>query len=90
MTKRENLADPNSCLNKAEDDEPLFILRASDPLAPALVRLWASRHDRGVQEGTLLNTLEDAGKSGSAMAVAAKMEGWRRTNRGQGLARRKS
>lgn len=26
---------------KAEDDEPLFVLMARDPMAPYLVRLWA-------------------------------------------------
>ncbi len=29
------------CHESAEDDEPLFTLRARDPHAPALVRLWA-------------------------------------------------
>ena len=28
------------CYGKAEPDEPLFTLRAKDPLAPVLVRLW--------------------------------------------------
>lgn len=29
------------CYEKAEDDEPMFILLARDPSAPMLVRLWA-------------------------------------------------
>jgi hypothetical protein len=28
------------CLGKADDDEPVFILRAQDKLAPILVSLW--------------------------------------------------
>jgi hypothetical protein len=39
--KLAEFADPDSCLMKAADDEPLFVLRAQDKFAPALVRLWA-------------------------------------------------
>lgn len=30
------------CYDRLADDEPYFVLRAKDPLAPALVRLWAA------------------------------------------------
>lgn len=40
--KHFELSDPNSCLNKAADDEPIFVLRASDLLAAGLVYGWAS------------------------------------------------
>lgn len=33
------------CIAKASDDEPVFVLRAQDLLAPQLVRLWAERAD---------------------------------------------
>jgi hypothetical protein len=39
-TKKENAEDPNSCWSKAADDEPIFILRAHDQFAPAVVRFW--------------------------------------------------
>ena len=42
MIKRDELADPRSCLNKADDDEPLFVLRGSDPAAADIVRAWAT------------------------------------------------
>ena len=41
MRKRDELANPNSCFNKAADDEPIFVLRANDRLAPAAVFEWA-------------------------------------------------
>ncbi len=41
MEKNQELLDPKSCLNKAADDEPLFVLRAHDKLAPVVIRLWA-------------------------------------------------
>jgi len=31
----------DSCLKKAGDSEPIFVLRAQDQLAPAIVRAWA-------------------------------------------------
>ena len=40
-TKSEVLADPNSCLNKAADDEPIFVLRAQDVTAAKTIRDWA-------------------------------------------------
>ena len=41
MRKRDEINDPNSCLNRAADDEPVFVLRAKDRLAPAAIYEWA-------------------------------------------------
>jgi len=41
MLKKDELECPTSCLNKAADDEPIFVLRAHDELAPMVVRHWA-------------------------------------------------
>jgi len=41
MLKKDELSNPNSCINKAADDEPVFVLRSSDILAPEVVRRWA-------------------------------------------------
>ncbi len=46
MIKREELAKPASCLNKASDDEMLFILLARDPAAPATIRFWIKERIR--------------------------------------------
>lgn len=47
-TKAENILNPNSCWNKAANEEPIFVLRSTDTLAPDLIRTWAalyrSRH----------------------------------------------
>jgi hypothetical protein len=40
LLKRDELADPNSCLNRAGDDEMLFVLRAHDPAAPEAIEEW--------------------------------------------------
>lgn len=41
MKKADEINLDHSCLNKAAPDEPVFVLRAQDKLAPVLVRLWA-------------------------------------------------
>lgn len=42
MLKRDELADPNSCWNKARDDERVFVLLARDSAAPAAIRGWVA------------------------------------------------
>lgn len=50
MIKNQELAMPTSCLNKAQDDEPVFVLRAKDPLAADIVRIWAMMAHRSPHE----------------------------------------
>jgi hypothetical protein len=71
-TKREVLADPNSCLNKAGDDEPIFVLRAKDIVAPATVRFW---HDLAAEH----NAHEPA-KRRQAWLESYDMDTWRKEN----------
>jgi hypothetical protein len=56
------------CLAKAADDEPIFVLRAQDMLAPDLVRLWA---DYAARHGC------DPAKVAEAYECATAMEHWR-------------
>jgi hypothetical protein len=58
------------CYAKLADDEPYFVLRATDPLAPALVELWASL--RLAREG-------EHSKLQEARNCAHMMRSWRRT-----------
>lgn len=90
MTKN----DPGKfdCHAKAADDEPLFTLRAKDPVAPHLVRAW-----RFLRAGELLKAVHemdratksleasgrtllplDCEKSTEAQACSVAMEEWRR------------
>lgn len=43
MRKRDELTNPNSCLNKARDDEWLFVLLGRDLAAVDTVRFWIIR-----------------------------------------------
>lgn len=57
-TKAEVLADPNSCLNKAGDDEPIFVLRANDPLAPEAIEKWALEYIKTKTNGRKTSILD--------------------------------
>lgn len=70
--KKQELID--GCFAKAADDEPIFVLRGQDKLAPELVREWARRfatHHLYMQQGTYWNK-----KYREAMALADAMEAW--------------
>ena len=61
------------CLDKAADDEPIFVLRAQDKLAPALVRQWALQMaGHATMRGA--NAADVASKYAEAMALADRME----------------
>lgn len=62
-TKRYGVA----CYDKADIDEPIFVLRAQDRLAAFIVRLWAFLADRG---GTKPEIVAEA------MKVADEMDAW--------------
>lgn len=72
MLKADEITDPNSCLNKATDDEPVFVLRAHDPLADAIVERWI---DACEFVGIHLDKLDDA------RALAESMREWREEQR---------
>ena len=69
MKKMEEITDPSSCINKAENDEPVFVLRANDPLAAVMVDHWANQ-----AEGTRMH--EDW-KIKEAHQLAQEMRRWR-------------
>jgi hypothetical protein len=55
------------CLQKAAEDEPIFVLRAQDMLAPAVVRQWANMaKDHGCSQEKVME----------AYALADRMEAW--------------
>lgn len=70
MLKKDELRVANSCLNRARPDEPVFVLRAHDDLAPAAIRHWAA-----MAEGT-----HEPEKIGEALALADEMEDWQKQN----------
>ena len=59
----------HDCYDKAEDDEPMFVLLARDAMAPELVRKWAEEREM---------CHEDVSVTREARLCAAQMEVWRR------------
>jgi hypothetical protein len=67
------------CYAAVAPDEPLFVLRALDPIAPILVRAWADeRERRGMKEE---DSSHATAKVDEARQIASAMELWR----GRGL-----
>lgn len=71
MLKREELSNPDSCLNRAADSEMLFVLLARDVAAPATVRFWVSerlRLGKNIStDGTIVNALRVAEEMDAAI-----------------------
>lgn len=65
------MADPKSCLGKADPEEPVFVLRAHDPVAASTIRTWVEQR---VQRTGWRNEYDDA------LAVADAMDAWRLTH----------
>lgn len=57
------------CHKKAEGDEPIFTLRANDPLAPILVGMWI-----GMRQD--LDLIRDSDKETEAAECAEAMIAW--------------
>ncbi len=66
MIKRQEISDPTSCLNKAADDEPVFVFRAQDQTAPWVIEQWLDVNWDNLSEG----------KREHARACIAAMRAW--------------
>ncbi len=69
MRKRDEQIDPESTWNRAAQDEPLFVIRAKDKLAPTMVRQWA--------EAASMTGAHEPEKIQEARGLAEIMEAWR-------------
>ena len=59
--------DADKCLQKVATDEPIFVLRAQDKLAPVVIRKWV--------ELAVLHGLSSI-REHEALALADAMERW--------------
>jgi hypothetical protein len=68
----------DKCLEKAADDEPIFVLRAQDKLAANTVRHWA-REFLKAHGGVLSEQIDPKviAKYKEAHALADKMDAWK-------------
>ena len=79
MRKQHEIDNLDSCLNKADEDEPLFVLRANDELAPDIVREWARMYDRQKRDEGMTDV--QMAKHQEALDIADRMEDWKRDQR---------
>ncbi len=77
MIKSQELSNPNSCLNRAAPDEPIFVLKSTDELAPHIVRVWASDYFQSKHRNGGV-TEKQMAKYDEAIALAKRMEEWRK------------
>lgn len=68
MLKKDEWDSESSCWNKAASDEPVFVLRANDPVASMVIRHWAQ-----LAFGT-----HKSDKIAEARRCANAMDAWRR------------
>ncbi len=66
----------SQCLQKAGDEEPIFVLRAKDPTAPSTIRKWVADNE-GIQPAEKLK---------QALELALEMDGWHLDNINTGTA----
>lgn len=83
MSTKQN-PGPFDCYAKLALGEPYFVLRGKDPIAPALVELWAAireaQHGAALTVGQLLDQCRESGsysKLTEARKRAADMRRWR-------------
>lgn len=76
MLKHEEIETAVSCLNRAEDNEPIFVLRANDEHAPAMVATWARDYLES-KGGWLKATPDQRCKYAEALDIADHMRIWK-------------
>lgn len=75
-------AEGKGCLGKAADDEPVFILRAHDRLAPEIVEAWADKVDAAADAlpQTVAGREARLNKTSEARRLANDMRQWQLKN----------
>lgn len=68
--------DGDRCYDAAMPDEPMFVLLARDESSPKLVRQWAAIRQSLISAG--LKPESDQAQIDEALALADRMEAWRR------------
>lgn len=75
---------PFDGMARAEPDEPVFTLRAHDPLAPGLVHEWADRRRKAIREAFAREEITEAKRDlellqcREAEEIAWSMDAWRK------------
>lgn len=73
------------CYHEVMPDEPIFVLRAKDPVAPEVIEFWAERWGKERLENNprtkdRLHPERVMSKQDEALKCAAAMREWRKAN----------
>lgn len=77
MIKKDEIANPTSCLNKAGNDEPIFVLRAQDVFAADTILAWADRYRRTHAPQGNWRSEKHRQKHNEAIDIVDQFERWR-------------
>lgn len=77
MLKKDELENPQSCLNKASADEPIFVLRAQDIFASDTILAWADRYRRTHAPAGVWRSERHRQKHNEAIDIVEQFERWR-------------
>jgi hypothetical protein len=80
-TERMVAASLDPCLEKREDDEPMFILLARDSVAPRVLEVWCHEREVEIGSGVRPNTPEEQQHIAQVRAKADAFRAWRLDNR---------
>lgn len=76
MTAAEELKG-QGCLGKADPNEPVFVLRGQDLLAPIVVRIWAGMLTLAAKVTGARKAKAMKRKAQAALDLADRMDAWR-------------
>lgn len=74
MLKKDELTNPNSCLNRAQDNEMTFVLLGRDPAARVAVQVWIEERIRIGKNKRTDPQIQEAGACQELMAPALMQE----------------
>ncbi len=77
MLRSQEIISQSSCLNKASDDEPIFVLRANDELAPDIVMKWAFAYRKAKIDAQGEMTQRQMDKYEEAIELSGLMRNWK-------------
>ncbi len=77
MLKREEIADPNSCWNKASDYERVFILLERDLTSPETIEFWIAQRIKELKNSRGDEQLRTAKREADRMRDVQRERGQR-------------
>lgn len=75
--KKVEIENPDSCLNRAAPDEPIFVLRAQDCFASDVILKWCDMYRRAHAPAGAWRSEAHREKHNEAIEIVGQFERWR-------------